>query len=178
MEFALKKMSTDYMGLAWNFHVSPDSCNNPSHYENFLRLSALSEQAAGRGVTHVLLELNDTQPCEIIGFVTLRATSLVETCNDHSYVKPALEIAELAVDQEYERQGFGSMLVDFSIYIASHLNEKFIGIQNVVLCADPQAVEFYAKPEIGFGRLEDFYEVLHDGWNDDCTPMYIKLPSD
>ena len=179
MGLVLKKMSKEYAGLAWKFCVSSDSCENHGHYEQFIRLNAISEQASGRGVTHVLVDTkNDTNEISndshIVGFITLRATSLVDERNGNRYVKPALEIAELAVDQKYERNGFGSQLVDAAIYIATKLNDQFVGIQNIVLCADPSAVGFYEKPAIGFGKLKDYY-ALHDDWNDNCIPMYIKL---
>ena len=29
MEFSEELFNKDYVGLAWNFQVSPDSCNNP-----------------------------------------------------------------------------------------------------------------------------------------------------
>ena len=182
MGIVLREMASEYIGLAWKFRVSPTSCDNPSHYENFLRLNAISEQSSGRGVTHVLVATNTenniiTKESEIIGFVTLRATSLVDSSDGVLYVKPSLEIAELAVDQKFERRGYGKVLVDVAIYIANHLNDHFIGIENVVLCADPKAVGFYENPKIGFGKLEDYYKILHDGWNNHCVPMYIKICS-
>lgn len=179
MNLALQQLSGDHIGLAWKFRVSPDSCDNPEHYEQYLTLCALSEQEAGRGVTHLLLTVDDsgsiTDKSEIAGFITLRATSLVNSCDGKQYVMPSLEIAELAVNQSFERQGIGTKLVDTAIFIATELNSRFIGIQYVVLCADPKAVGFYKNPKVGFGRLEDYYKILHDGWNDNCTPMYIKL---
>lgn len=179
MKILLQKLSKDNIGLAWSFHVSPDSCDNPEHYEQYLTLCALSEQEAGRGVTHVLLTLDDsgniTKESEILGFVTLRATSLVDSCDGKLYVMPSLEIAELAIDCKHERKGFGKTLVEAAIYIATELNNQYIGIQYVVLCADPKAVGFYENPKVGFGRLGDYYKILHDGWNDNCIPMYIKL---
>lgn len=182
MGFVFEKMSAKYIGLAWKFHVSPTSCDNPEHYENFLRLIAISDHAAGRGVTHILVDTCDeendiNENSKIAGFITLRATSLVDTCDGASYVKPALEIAELAIDKEYERNGIGSKLVDTAILVATTLNDEFIGVQNVVLCADPKAVGFYENPKVGFGRLTDYY-VLREGWNRNCTPMYIKLYQD
>ena len=180
MRLALEKMSSEYVGLAWKFRVSPESCDNPDHYESFLRLSAITEQNSGRGVTHVLVTLDDesgnvNDDSEIIGFMTLRATSLVDSTSKLSYVRPSLEIAELAINQKHERQGFGTKLVGAAILIATQLNERFIGIQNVVLCADPKAVGFYEKPDVGFGKMTDYYDILPDGWNDHCVPMYIRL---
>ena len=175
-----KTMHRDYAGLAWNFHVSPDSCDNPQHYEYYLRFNAISEQANGRGVTHLLIDTgtdNSTilPTSRIAGFITLRATSLIETCDGKSYVKPSLEIAELAVDKDYERQGYGVQLVNIAILMAELLNTDSLGIQNVVLCADPKAVGFYENKKVGFGKVEDYYDMPRDGWNDNCIPMYIKL---
>ena len=181
MGILLKKMSAKYAGLAWKFHVSQVSCDNPAHFEQYIQLNAISEHAAGRGLTHILVDTKtedlsiDLQKARIIGFITLRATSIVESNYHTLQVNPAIEIAELAVDQEYEHKGFGSKLIDTTIYLATQLNENFIGIQNIVVCAASQAVAFYENPRIGFGRLEDYYVIPRDGWNDTCIPMYIKL---
>ncbi len=180
MGFSFQKMCKEYAGLAWKFHVSPASCDNPGHYEEFLRLNALSEQEAGRGVTHILTDNGkhediSNKDSKIVGFITLRATSLAYSVGNNGYVMPALEIAELAVDREYEGHGYGTQLVEIAILIATQLNDEVVGFQNVVLCADPRAVGFYERENVGFAKLEDYYEVLRDGWNDSCIPMYIKL---
>ena len=182
MAYVLRKMTSEYTGLAWKFHVNPASCDNPSHYEFFLRLDALADQASGRGVTHLLIDINDdsdeiSDQSNIAGFVTLRATSIISSSDGNIFVKPSLEIAELAVDQQYERRGVGTMLIDIVILMATQLNDSIIGIQNIILCADPKAVGFYENPRINFGRLENHYDLPREGWNDDCIPMYIKLNS-
>lgn len=182
MGVTLKQLSAEYTPMAWNFHVNPDSCDNPQHYEDYLRLSALGDQVAGHGITHLLISTtsdgNDvTNDSEIIGFVTLRATSLVDFTDGTYYVHPSLEIAKLAVNHKFEHKGYGKTLVDVAIYIANHLKDHFLGIQRVVLCADPRAVGFYENPKIGFGRLNDYYKMPHDGWNNNCIPMFIKLCS-
>lgn len=165
-------MGNEFAELAWRFHVNPASCENPWHYESFLRLNAIEEHLSGRGVTHICV---DPDKQNIAGFITLRATSIVNSCDGVMYVQPALEIAELAVSKDYERQGVGTQLVDISIWVANKLNDSFIGIQSIVLCADKCAIGFYENPKIGFGKLEDHYDVLHDGWNNNCIPMYMNL---
>ena len=166
-------LSKTNIGLAWNFHVSPKSCDNPEHYERFLRLSAISEYQSGRGITRVMID-DDGDESRIVGFMTLRATSLIDYTGDNLYVAPSIEIAELAIDEQYERQGYGRKLVDTSILIASLVNKMFIGAKYLMLCSDPCSVDFYIK--CGFGLLQDYYNVLHDGWNDNCTPMFMRIP--
>ena len=78
MPFSHNLMGKEYFGLALKFNVSPDSCDNPSHYENYLRFCAISDYQSGRGVTHLILDTNEKgDTIAIAGFVTLRATSLI-----------------------------------------------------------------------------------------------------
>lgn len=162
-------MSKERAGLAWAFHVSPDLCANPSHFESFLRFSSLSDQNDGMSTTHLLL---DSSPA-IAGFVSLRATSLLSTdSNGNRLVHPALEIAELAVDAGHLHQGIGRELVNLSLAIASELRTT-IGIKSVVLCSTEKSVDFYKH--MRFKELSEIYEVLYDGQNNDCLPMLINL---
>lgn len=172
MSISHKVMSKDCAGLAWEFHVSPASCDNPAHYEQYIRLSAVSDRSEGMGTTHIFV---DDEANEMMGYVTLRATSLIsENERGNRIVHPALEIAELAVAEKYERLGVGTHLVRLAILVASDLRENLIGFRYVVLCADPKAVGFYEKQK--FGKVRDVYEVLRDGSNDNCEAMFLQLP--
>lgn len=175
MTYSLDLMSAKYIGLAWKFHVSPNSCANPDHYEEYLKFCAISDQKEGMGVTRIILEHNEAgEPTAIVGFVTLRATSLVSKGEDgKNIVHPSLEIAELAVAEEYEKQGFGSQLVNLAVLTAAKLREEFAGVRYVVLCADNAAIGFYDKQH--FGKIGELYETPRDGWNNNCEPMYISL---
>ena len=169
MSLSHELMSTDYAGLAWNFQVSPSLCTNPKHFEFFLRLSSLSDQESGMSTTHLLLDESGA----IAGFVSLRATSLLSTdSNGDKLVHPALEIAELAVDASHLHQGVGKELINLTLAIAFDLR-KSIGIKSVVLCSTEKSVSFYEH--FKFGHLSELYEVLHDGQNNDCHPMYLTL---
>lgn len=169
MDLTHEIISTSNAGLAWAFHVSPDLCTNPAHFENFLRLSSLSDQNDGMSTTHLLLDSAGA----IAGFVALRATSLLsDDSNGNRLVHPALEIAELAVDSAHIHQGVGHELVNLSFAIASALRES-IGIKSVVLCSTEKSVSFYEH--MRFKKLSEIYEVLHDGQNNDCQPMFINL---
>lgn len=172
MNLSLSLFNQDLSGLAWHFHVSPSSCGNPMHYENYLRFSALSDARSGMGVTHVLF---DESVNRIAGFVTLRMSSLFYTGEDgKKRGSPALEIAELAVDADYERCGVGSSLLDLAIRAADVIRADMAGVKYLLACADPAAVGFYEKN--GFSRVSDLYEMPRDGSNNDCFPMYVQFP--
>lgn len=175
MPYSYHTIEQQFIGLTWKFFVNPISCNRPSHYENYLRLCAIDDFNRGVGVTHLILDCNEQGEASVIaGFITLRATSLVSTDeNNVKLVHPSLEIAELAVHQDYERRGIGTQLVNLAIYTADKLRRELIGIKYIVLCSDSKSITFYEK--LGFGRIGDLYETLREGWNNDCEPMYICL---
>ena len=155
-------MNNDHFGLAMNFRVSPNSCDNPSHYEQYLQFSAISDGKSGMGVTHLAVEKDDDtdEVKAVLGFVTVRATSLLSKGeNGEDRVHPSLEIAELAVSKNYERQGVGTKLVDLAIAMADEMRERYMGIKYIVLCADPKAVGFYEK--LDFKAIGDDMEFIN-----------------
>lgn len=170
MELSHAVMNAELSKLAFDFFVDPKSCDNPSHYDNFIRYIARDNQRGGYGVTHILV---DESRNKIAGYITLRATSLLFTSDGKTLIKPSLEIAELAVDKEYKGNKIGSKLVDIALLVATEVNKELLGIRYVVLCSDPASVGFYEKKT--FGRLEEFYDVIRDGCNNDCTPMYMNI---
>lgn len=177
MAFSIVKMSAEYSGLTRAFRVNPDSCNNPTHYQDYLKFCAVTDQLSGLGVTHLLINQNEkTRQQAIAGFITLKATSLVKIYDEFSEGHAALEITELAIDINFERQGLGTLLVKFAITTAANINDEFMGIEYIVLCADPEAVAFYSHPTLDFKKLEEYYYLPREAWNRGCIPMLIKLP--
>lgn len=169
MKLVAKRLNSDNVGLAWKFHVSPASCNSPEYYENYIRLCASSDYIAGMGVTHLLVD--EDNGGALAGYITLRSTSL---CGSEKSVHPAIEIAELAVCSEYERKGVGTALLEVAFKLIEDLRRDSIGIKYVLVCSDPASVDFYKKFE--FSELVSVYEILRDGWNNNCTPLFMRLP--
>ncbi len=169
-------MSGKHIELAWRFHVSSLSCDNPEYYRQYLAFSATSDHSIGMGVTHILAEHDENDNATaIIGYVTLRTSSFTSRAEDGKKIcNPSLEIAELAVDEQYEGKGYGRTLVNYAIAMADCIRNEFVALKHICLCADPRAVEFYVKNR--FNKLEDYYEMPYDGSNNDCTPMYLTLP--
>lgn len=173
-ELVHELLNMDNIGLARNFRVNPSSCGNSSYYHEYLAFSAMGELTTGRGMTHLLI---DSLNHRIAGYVTLRTASLVsaDAKGLNRNGKPVIEISELAVDRDYERHGVGTELLNLTIMIADDLRRNQIGFCGIVVCADPSAVSFY-KDHYGFVALSSVYEMLHDGWNDRCIPLYLQLP--
>jgi ribosomal protein S18 acetylase RimI-like enzyme len=161
----------EYAGLAREFQVNPDSCGNHSHYEEYIRYCAVTDYITGKGRTYIIINEN---PQSMIGFMTLRASSLVDIDNKPISGKSAVEITELAVDVNYEKQGYGRMLTDLALTIVDTIRTEHLGIEYITLCSDPQSVPFYKH--IGFSKIADYYEIPREGWNENCIPMAMKLP--
>lgn len=163
-----------HIGLAWGFHVSPNSCGNHFHYEQYIQLCAATDHSLGLGTTHVFISELDGKEY-LAGFITLRASALIESNNGSVQGKPALEIAELAVDERFAGRHIGSLLVSFAIANADSLNNSMLGIRYVVVCSDPQSSGFYEKCK--FQMLNNIGDIPRESWNDSCVPMYMQLPS-
>lgn len=162
------------IGLTHSFWVNPLSCENPGHYEHFIRYCACDDHNAGRNVTHLFLhEDDDSGEKQILGFIALRATSLCGDDEDCVMGTPAIEISELAVSKDYERRGVGKILFGLAIRTAAILNEEFVGVKHVVLCADEKAKGFYEK--MGCKDLREYFHIPREGWNKGCTPMMRQL---
>jgi len=169
------QFNKEHAGLALKFQVNPYSCGNHEHYENYLRFIALTDRRIGKGVTHVLLHKNPISSVEtIVGFVTLRASSLISEDSNDVLGCAAVEIAEIAIDKMYERQGYGKTILDFVFLIVDDIRSSIIGVEYIIACADSASVSFYEKND--FVKLSEHYEVPREGWNRNCIPMAIRLP--
>lgn len=170
-------MSDKYINLVRNFKVNPEHCDNPAHYENYIRMDCFSDHKQGMGVTHVFIDEDEiTGNKKIAGYITLRSSSLImESGESYRLGFPALEISELAVDADYEHCGLGTDMVKFAINEAHELNEEKVGFQYVVLCADPKAVGFYANPKLNFTAIRQFQEIPRESRNSTCVPMMLKI---
>ena len=170
MNISIEQFNSDLSGLAWQFHVSPSSCENPDYYDSYIRFIAVADMKSGMGFTHAVID-NETK--RLAGFITLRASSLFyKDEKGETRGNPALEILELAVDGDYERNGIGKLLLDIAIYIGEQMRSAFVGVKYILACADPCAVGFYEKH--GFKPIEELYEIPRDGTNNNCTPMYYR----
>lgn len=167
-------MKPEYYNAAVKFTVNDKRCDNPAHYNSYIQQGSLSDHRTGMGATFVFYE-EDGENIEIHGYVTIKASSLVKDYGEAKKMGfPALEIAELAVSSKHENSGVGTAMVGFAIEKADELRKEHLGIQYILLCADPKAVGFYRK--LGFSMIqEQSGEIPREHWNQTCVPMYLKL---
>lgn len=175
MSYYRSKISDSSLMLIGKFNVNDEKCKNPQHYNDYIRYSALQDLRDGLGVTYLYIDSNEETKEELImGYISLRTSSLVKDMGEQKkFGYPALEISELAVDGRYSGQHIGTDMVLDAINIANELNE-IASIKYLVLCADPQAKEFYEKIE--FEKMNtELEEIPREHSNMDCIPMYLKL---
>jgi GNAT superfamily N-acetyltransferase len=116
---------------------------------------------------------------EVLGFITLAATSLVvdrlparARRRLPQYPLPALRVARLAVAQSAQGQGLGKRLLRVAFQLAHEMAER-IGCIGVVVDAKSDAVAFYER--LGFERLEVVTGCLQD--HPPPLPMFVPLDS-
>lgn len=167
-------ISAEYTEIAGKFKINEKHCENPKHYETYIKQDCFTDHVQGMGVTHVFISEDDeTGDKFIAGYITLRASSLTLDMDDYKAGYPALEISELAVDRNFEGNGLGTDMVKTVIAEAMGLNDTTLGIQYVVLCADPAAVGFYTK--LGFLQIPSYQEIPREHRNKECVPMMLKI---
>jgi len=171
---SIELYKTEHAILAQSFHVNSEKCENPAHFDDYIRLCALSDYRKGVATTHVMIERdNENNPLCICGFISLKAATLI-TDEKKMYGVPAIEIAELAVDKNYENSGVGKALLQFAARTCDILRET-IGNKYLLVCAERHAVGFY-KHVLPFVNANDYYRIPREIWNDECIPLYLILP--
>lgn len=171
---SIELYKTEHAFLAQSFSVNPEKCENPDHFNEFIRIVASGDYRKGTATTHIMIERDEhNKPVKICGYIALKATSLI-TDDNKIYGDPAIEIAELAVDETCEGSGVGKALLQFAASVCDQLRDT-IGIRYLLVCAEKHAVSFY-KRILPFVDVKDYYRVPREMWNDDCIPLLLMLP--
>jgi GNAT superfamily N-acetyltransferase len=140
----------------------------------FRKFAAQNQFRLHIGTTYVAVSED-----EIIGFVTLAATSI--SINKlpararkrlPKYPLPALRVARLAVDKSAQGRGIGKQLLRAAFRIAHEMAER-AGCIGVVVDAKKDAVPFYER--YGFNPLEVI--AGHLGDRPSLLPMFLPLGS-
>ncbi len=171
----IERFDAKHASIAQSFYVNPEHCENPQHFEGYIRLNAYGDFRSGMSTTHVMVEYEDgcDDPVCLNGYISLKATSLVIEDNTLSGY-PALEISELAVDKKFEGQHYGKALLEYAVRICDELREQ-IGIKYLLVCAEKNAESYY-KHVLPFHNAGDYYIIPREQWNENCIPLYLWLP--
>jgi ribosomal protein S18 acetylase RimI-like enzyme len=176
-------MTSEYQELALKFKCDEEQDKGGrSFLADSLRENSYIDRLKGLGTTHVFIERVKSKDGiliseNIIGFFQLRMNAFI--CDDEKVTigEPSLEISAFAVDVKYKSNGYGRIMMQRILYMAHELNNNYIGIKYVVLCAVKDSIDFYIKQK--FKELKtDFENIPRDGRNNECTPMILKLNHD
>lgn len=143
-------------------------------FSDYLRVNALYDKSRGLGTTHLFLEEREDNFPIILGFYTLKNTSLVvKTEDDGTRIgSPAIEIAQFATNKDYERQGFGRIMIKNIIATANALTD-ISAIKYIVLCSVKDSINFYIKN--GFKEVAKDKFIPRENWNKSCSPMFMNI---
>ena len=84
--------------------------------------------------------------------------------------EPAVEIYELAVHKDYQKQGIGTDIIKTIFAQVYELSEKYLGIKHIVVCAKPTAINFYKK--FNFKEIDKLVPRTYD--NKNCVAMSVR----
>lgn len=125
------------------------------------------------GTTYVAVDT----PGAIAGFATVSASELAPAAMPTTkrrhlprYPLPVLRVARLAVDEAFQGQGVGSLLLRAVLALAARMAGD-VGCIGVVVDAKPDAVAFYEK--LGFVRLDVVAGELGD--RPQPLPMFLEI---
>lgn len=126
------------------------------------------------GVTYIA-----TDEEHIVGYVTVAAAS-IETAElpeggklPPNYPLPILRLGRLAVDQRYQGQGIGKLLLRYVFRLALQQKEQ-LGCVGILVDAKPEAIPFYQK--YGFQALDRSIEGEIRGYPTP-VPMFLSIKS-
>lgn len=145
--------------------IDPCFASGDEGLDNFYHLHLVEQSRLNLMKGYVL----KTNGGETVGYATLTASAvhrdLFEDIFEYLNV-PVFLIGRLAVDESYQAQGLGSLLVGHIMTIAEQAR-GVVGSKGVFVDALPQAVAFYEK--LGFRQLK-----LRKKKN--TIPMFIAFP--
>lgn len=117
----------------------------------FRRYAAINQLVHHIGVTYVAVERD-----RILGFATLAPATLqgedfpsTRAKKLPQYPLPALRLARLAVETEFQGKGIGTALLRYAFSVALEMSAR-LGCVGILVDAKPTAVAYYA--EFGFER--------------------------
>ncbi|MFA5745391.1 MAG: GNAT family N-acetyltransferase [archaeon] len=167
MNLIIKELSIDYKNTISNFQTYE------TELKRFLIEDAINDQNQNISKTFLLFNNN-----YLVGYITLLCDSLrlegdlKDSFKDKNIVYkslPALKIGRLAVDDRYQRQGFGQILVKLAFISAKKIYSNYCGCRFLILDAkhnkepNKDSIHFYKK--LNFRILKDRIK--------GTTPMYL-----
>ncbi|HJJ38983.1 MAG TPA: GNAT family N-acetyltransferase [Methanocorpusculum sp.] len=149
-----------------SINLTSFTCTEPE-LNDFLKTDALNDHENLYSITRIIC-----YDKTIIGFFTLIADNIsVKTIpeneySDYHYNKlPAVKIARLAVDKNYEHKGIGTLIITEILSVVNLISDN-VGCRIITVDAKENALGFYRK--------FTFREVISKK-NQEYIPMYLDF---
>lgn len=172
MTDVIEQMTIEHIPLVYDFNVIDEE--GIDYFKNYLMTQALQDQKDGYANVQVLVREEDNGQKKLLGFYAIRCSSLIidNMDNGERLGEPAIEILELAVHKDFQRQGIGSNLMKDIFNKAKVLNDEHIGVRHLLVCAKSTAVPFYEifkMKKLIIGKIPRNFD------NQDCIGMSVRL---
>lgn len=170
----IESLTYEHQPLISDFFVV-ESDNRNDYFKNYLMYNGMLDNEQGIAKTKVYIEEDDDGQKKIVGFYAIRASSLIiDTLGVEKKGEPALEVFELAVHKDYQGQGIGKEMLMDIFATAHHLNETYLGIKHLVVCAKASAKKYYEREPFNFREMPN-YKIPRNDSNEDCIGMSVRL---
>lgn len=139
---------------------------------NFLVCQAEKYSNSYDGLTRLLIHKKTKN---VIGYYTLKNTSLIFKPDNKLRGIPAIEIFRLAIDKDFQDQGIGTKVLQKIFFDAYEYTNTFSSAKMIVLYAlnNEQCLKFYKK--LKFIEMEEFFEMLYDECIHNAVPLMVNL---
>jgi Acetyltransferase (GNAT) domain len=118
----------------------------------FLKKAALRFHSSNIAKTYVAVEANGSGPKRIRSYISILLSEIrkdyarADDCPDAArYNFPAIKIARLATEKDYEGNGLASGLIDFVAGLAKAQIMPYAGCRFLILDANREKIEFYQR---------------------------------
>jgi len=157
--------------------ISDFNCGESKELEDFLKAEAFTYNRDGQGNTYLIFNKENN---DIIGYYTLRTNAIQAYNEKHERIEvlPAIEVARLAISENYQRKGYGRLIFLFYILPKIHEIRSIVGVNIIMLFSvdTPQAIGFYEH--LGFkATLNEVEQFINEDCNKGCKLMYVNIES-
>lgn len=169
MKYYIEPLDKSHVPLFDDFKAYEDEEND--YFNNYLRMNGLLDQKQGIAKTYLYIKENKEKK-EILGFYSLRASSLIIDIEDAREGQPAIEIYEFAVRYDHQKKGVGKKLMMDAIARIVGISFE-IGVKYIIVAAKEDAVGYYKRYK--FAEIPFYKKIISTVDNSGCVGMYLPL---
>lgn len=146
-------MANSIQALDSQYHRIHDFCCGEPELDRWLQ--TMASQHRKRHISSTFVCVSDDQPERVIGYYALTVSEITRNAvpdllRKFPMIIPVVKLGRLAIDQAFQGQGYGKILLADALYRAA---SQVAGVGMVVDALNPKAAAFYQS--LGFSRFAD-----------------------